>query len=395
MKGFGILIKVIIAIVLGIILGSFVPEWMIRGFATFNDLFGIFLDFIIPLIILGFIAPGIGSLGRGAGKLLGLTGIIAYVSTIIAGLLAFAVAKSLYPSLLKGHSVEVFSDPTTGLSEGYLSLEVAPPIEIMTALILAFVIGLGIAAIKGEVLLNVMNEFRGIIQLTIEKVIIPLLPFHIFGIFANMTYAGQVSTILSVFSKVFIMIIVLHILYLIVQYSIAGSLSKENPLTMLKSMLPAYFTALGTQSSAATIPVTLERTKTLKVKERIADFTVPLLANIHLSGSTITLVSCALAVLFLQGDAATFSKVFPFILVLGVTMIAAPGVPGGAVMTAIGLLDSMLGFDSAMVSLMIALYLAQDSIGTACNITGDGAITSIISSVSKKREITKMDKANA
>lgn len=395
MKGFGLLFRVILAIALGIILGSFVPEWMIRSFATFNDLFGIFLDFIIPLIILGFIAPGIGSLGRGAGKLLGLTGIIAYTSTIIAGLLAFIVAKVTYPTMLKGHSVESFSDPTTGLSDGFLSLEVAPPIEIMTALILAFVIGLGIAAIKGEILLNVMNEFRDIIQLTIEKVIIPLLPIHIFGIFANMTYAGQVSTILSVFAKVFIMIIILHALYLIIQYSIAGSLSKENPFSMLKAMLPAYFTALGTQSSAATIPVTLERTKTLKVKERIADFTVPLLANIHLSGSTITLVSCALAVLFLQGNAATFSSIFPFILILGVTMIAAPGVPGGAVMTAIGLLDSMLGFDSAMISLMIALYLAQDSIGTACNITGDGAITSIVTSISNRREITKANKAKA
>lgn len=395
MKGFGLLFRVILAIALGIILGSFVPEWMIRSFATFNDLFGIFLDFIIPLIILGFIAPGIGSLGRGAGKLLGLTGIIAYTSTIIAGLLAFIVAKVTYPTMLKGHSVESFSDPTAGLSDGFLSLEVAPPIEIMTALILAFVIGLGIAAIKGEILLNVMNEFRDIIQLTIEKVIIPLLPIHIFGIFANMTYAGQVSTILSVFAKVFIMIIILHALYLIIQYSIAGSLSKENPFSMLKAMLPAYFTALGTQSSAATIPVTLERTKTLKVKERIADFTVPLLANIHLSGSTITLVSCALAVLFLQGNAATFSSIFPFILILGVTMIAAPGVPGGAVMTAIGLLDSMLGFDSAMISLMIALYLAQDSIGTACNITGDGAITSIVTSISNRREITKANKAKA
>lgn len=389
MKGFGLLIKVVIAIVLGIILGSFVPEAAIRVFATFNDLFGNFLNFIIPLIILGFIAPGIGSLGRGAGKLLGLTGIIAYSSTIVAGLLAFAVAKLSYPTLLKGHTVEIFSDPTASLSEGYLGLEVNPPIEVMTALILAFVIGLGIATIKGDALLNIMNEFRDIVQLTIEKVIIPLLPFHIFGIFANMTYAGQVSTIISVFAKVFIMIILLHVFYLIVQYSIAGSLSKENPFSMLKAMLPAYFTALGTQSSAATIPVTLERTKTLKVKDRIADFTVPLLANIHLSGSTITLVSCALAVLFLQGDAASFSKIMPFILVLGVTMIAAPGVPGGAVMTAIGLLETMLGFDPTMVSLMIALYLAQDSIGTACNITGDGAITSIVTSISERRHVSK------
>ncbi|MCV4235944.1 dicarboxylate/amino acid:cation symporter [Virgibacillus sp. LDC1] len=386
MKGFHLLIRIVIAIILGILLGSFVPEWTIRIFATFNSLFGNFLSFVIPLIILGFIAPGIGTLGRGAGKLLGLTAVIAYTSTIIAGVIAFLVAKNLYPAMLKGQSLENFSDPTESLATTYLKLEMAPPIGVMTALLLSFVIGLGIAAIKGNTLLHLMNEFRDIIQLVIEKVIIPLLPFHIFGIFANMTFAGQVSTILNVFAKVFIMIIILHLLYLTLQYTVAGSLSKQNPFGMIKKMLPAYFTALGTQSSAATIPVTLERTKKLNVRERVADFTVPLLANIHLSGSTITLVSCALAVMFLQGDMASFSKIMPFILMLGVTMIAAPGVPGGAVMAALGLLETMLGFDPTMVSLMIALYLAQDSIGTACNVTGDGAITSIINSFRKKKD---------
>ncbi len=265
----------------------------------------------------------------------------------------------------------------------------------MTALLLSFVIGLGIAAIKGDTLLRVMNEFKDIIQLVIEKLIIPLLPFHIFGIFANMTYTGQVSTILTVFAKVFVMIILLHILYLTFQYTIAGSISKENPFKMLRKMSPAYFTALGTQSSAATIPVTLKRSKTLKVRESVADFTIPLLANIHLSGSTITLVSCALAVMFLQGSTISFGSLLPFILLLGVTMIAAPGVPGGAVMAAIGLLESMLGFGPTMVSLMIALYLAQDSFGTACNVTGDGAITSITDTLSKRKKITLSDEAQS
>ncbi|WP_217588269.1 dicarboxylate/amino acid:cation symporter [Lentibacillus saliphilus] len=385
MKGIGLLIKIIVAIILGVAIGSFSNEWFIQLFATFNGLFGNFLGFIIPLIILGFIAPGIGSMGRGAGKLLGLTAAIAYTSTIIAGILAFVVAKSIYPTLLSGQSLKAFSDPTEGLSDPFFVVEMAPLMGVMTALLLSFVIGLGIAAIKGDTLLRFTEEFRDIIQLVIEKMIIPLLPFHIFGIFANMTYAGQVSTILSVFAKVFVMIVILHVLYLIAQYTTAGALSKQNPFSMLKKMLPAYFTALGTQSSAATIPVTLKHAKTLKVRERVADFTVPLLANIHLSGSTITLVSCALAVMFLQGSAATFGSVFPFILMLGVTMIAAPGVPGGAVIAALGLLESMLGFDQTMVSLMIALYLAQDSLGTACNVTGDGAITSITNSLSKKK----------
>ncbi|AIF43152.1 dicarboxylate/amino acid:cation symporter [Virgibacillus sp. SK37] len=395
MKGIGLLIKIIIAIVLGIAIGSISNEWWIKLFATFNGLFGNFLGFVIPLIILGFIAPGIGSMGRGAGKLLGLTGAIAYTSTVLAGILAFIVAKSIYPTLLNGQSLKAFSDPSEGLSKAFFEVEMAPLMGVMTALLLSFVIGLGIASIKGDTLLRFTEEFRDIIHLVIEKVIIPLLPFHIFGIFANMTYAGQVSTILSVFAKVFVMIVILHILYLTVQYTVAGTLSKQNPFSMLKRMLPAYFTALGTQSSAATIPVTLKHTKTLKVRERVADFTVPLLANIHLSGSTITLVSCALAVMFLQGDTATFSAVFPFILMLGVTMVAAPGVPGGAVMAAIGLLESMLGFGPTMVSLMIALYLAQDSLGTACNVTGDGAITSITNSLSKDKKRTETEQVEA
>lgn len=395
MKGFGLLARIITAIVLGIAIGSFANDWFIKLFATFNGLFGNFLDFIIPLIIIGFIAPGIGSMGRGAGKLLGLTGALAYISTIIAGILAYLVAKSIYPILLKGQSLQSFSDPTKGLSSGFFSVGMPPLMDVMTALILSFVIGLGVAAIKGDTLLNLTMDFRDIIHLVIEKVIIPLLPFHIFGIFANMTAAGQVSTILSVFAKVFVMIICLHLVILIFQYSIAGSLSKQNPFAMLKKMTPAYFTALGTQSSAATIPVTLQRTKKLNVRERIADFTIPLLATIHLSGSTITIVSCALAILFLQGDVTTFTSIMPFILMLGITMVAAPGVPGGAVMAAIGLLKSMLDFDPTMVSLMIALYLAQDSLGTACNITGDGAITSITDSISKRKRITKPKSAES
>ena len=387
MQGFKLLLKIIIAIALGVLLGSFVPEWAIKTFATFNDLFGNFLGFIIPLIIIGFIIPGIGSLGKGAGKLLGITALVAYTSTIIAGIVAYFIAKGLYPTMLKGQSAANLDDPSEGLISGYLEdFFIEPPLDVLTALILSFVVGIGIAVINGEALLNVMDEFKNIIEVVISKVIIPLLPFHIFGIFANMTYAGQVSTIISVFAKVFILIIILHLLYLVFIYITAGSMSKQNPFHMLKTMSPAYFTALGTQSSAATIPVTLHSAKQLKVRHNVADFTIPLLANIHLAGSTITIVCTGLAVMFIQGDIASFGMIVQFILVLGVTMIAAPGVPGGAVMAAIGLLESMLGFGPTMVSLMIALYLAQDSIGTACNVTGDGAITTIVDSMHKEEK---------
>ncbi|GGC79154.1 sodium:proton antiporter [Thalassobacillus devorans] len=383
MKKVPLLARIIIAIILGILIGSFSPEGLIELFATFTGLFGNFLSFIIPLIILGFIAPGIGSIGRGAGKMLGLTTGLAYSSTVAAGLLAFVVAGTLYPVMLQGQTASQLENPEESLVEAAFSVDMPPVIDVMGALILAFVIGLGISRLKSDALLNVMDEFRSIIQLVIEKVIIPLLPFHIFGIFANMTHAGQVQTILNVFWKVFIMIILLHFVYLAAVYTLAGSLHKMNPARMLRTMLPAYFTALGTQSSAATIPVTLERVKRVGVRERVADFGIPLLANVHLAGSTITITSCAMAVMYLQGQTAGFGSVAPFILMLGVTMIAAPGVPGGAVMAALGLLESMLGFGPAMTSLMIALYLAQDSFGTATNVTGDGALTTIANRFSK------------
>ncbi|HZG71768.1 MAG TPA: cation:dicarboxylase symporter family transporter, partial [Chondromyces sp.] len=284
MKRFGLLPRIILAIASGILIGSIAPAWLIKIFATFNGIFGNFLGFAIPLIIIGFIAPGIGAMGRGAGKLLGLTTGIAYTSTILAGLLAFFAAKSLYPVILSNQASQAFENPEEALLEAYFIVEMPPIMGVMTALLLAFSLGLGMATIKGDSLQRVMDEFRQIVELIIEKIIIPLLPIHIFGIFSNMTQGGQVSAIMSVFAKVFIMIISLHIIYLIIQYTIAGSLRKQNPFVMLKTMLPAYFTALGTQSSASTIPVTLEKTKQMGVRERIADFSVPLLATIHLSG---------------------------------------------------------------------------------------------------------------
>lgn len=375
MKKFGLLPRIIVAIGLGILIGLFAPQWLVRVFATFNGLFGNFLGFIIPLIIIGFIAPGIGTMGKGAGKILGITTGFAYLSTIFAGFLAFLAAKLLYPTFLSNQAQKSFSDPEEALLKPFFTVEMPPVMGVMTALLVAFTIGLGLAAIKGHTLQHAMDDLRDIVEKVISVVIIPILPFHIFGIFANMTQGGQIASIMSIFAKVFIIIISLHILILLIQYSIAGTASKQNPFRMIKEMLPAYFTALGTQSSSSAIPVTLKHTKRLGVKDRIADFSVPLLSTIHLSGSTITLVSCAMAVMLIQGQSISFANMLPFILMLGVTMIAAPGVPGGAVMAALGLLESMLGFTDTMLSLMIALYLAQDSFGTACNVTGDGAIS--------------------
>ncbi|MGE6204848.1 dicarboxylate/amino acid:cation symporter [Guptibacillus hwajinpoensis] len=390
MKKIGLLPRILIAIALGIVIGAYFPEWTVRLFATFNGIFGNFLGFAIPLIIIGFIAPGIGEIGKGAGKLIGVTTSVAYLSTFLAGLLAFFSARNLYPLFLEtGGAASEMANPEESLLKPFFEVEIPPMMGVMTALVLAFTLGLGMAAMKGNMLKGVMIEFRTIVEKVISYVIIPLLPLHILGIFANMTSAGQVQTILSVFAKVFVMIILLHMTMLLIQYSITGAATSRNPFKLLKGMMPAYFTALGTQSSASTIPVTLRQTKKNGVREKIADFSVPLLATIHLSGSTITIVSCAMAVMLLNGQDPTFASIIPFILMLGITMIAAPGVPGGAVMAAIGLLETMLGFDSTMISLMIALYLAQDSFGTACNVTGDGALSGLVDRLTSKKATLK------
>lgn len=392
MKKFGLLPKLILGILAGIAIGKMKVLFVVELLATFNNIFGSFLGFIIPLIIIGFVAPGIGNLGKSAGKLLGGSTILAYVSTIIAGSFAYFVDTNIFPRLLNVGSFILHdtTNPEEALVKSLINIKIAPLMDVMTALVLAFVLGLGIAYLKEDTVKKFMDEFQLIVEGTIKSVIIPLLPFHISGIFANMTYAGKVEMIITVFAKVFVVIIILHMLILLFQYTVAGSLNGKNPISLIRNMLPAYFTAVGTQSSAATIPVTLAQTKKNGANDGIAEFTVPLFATIHLSGSTITLTSCSLAIMMLEGMNFSFSSYFGFILMLGVTMVAAPGVPGGAVMAALGLIQSMLGFNAELSSLMIALYLAQDSFGTACNVTGDGALALIVN----KFAGFSLDKAN-
>lgn len=374
----GLLARIALAIALGILIGSVAPESLVRLLATFNGLFGNFLGFVVPLIIIAFIAPGIAQLGKGSGKLLGLATFFAYSSTLVAGFLALVVGINVLPNFIKPNAVGSFENPEEFLATAFFTVDMPPAFGIMSALLLAFIFGIGMAATKSDVLLKGFTEFNVIIEKVINHVIIPLLPIHIFGIFMNMTFGGQVAKILSVFAVVFVIVILLHFTMLILQYSFAGALNKQNPFRLMKIMSPAYFTALGTQSSAATIPVTLKQARKTGASEKVTDFTVPLFATIHLSGSTITLVTCAIGVLLLNGESIEITKIIPFIFMLGITMIAAPGVPGGAVMAAIGLLSSMLGFNETMVALMIALYLAQDSFGTATNVTGDGALSMIV-----------------
>ncbi len=263
-----------------------------------------------------------------------------------------------------------------------------PPVfGVMTALVLAFIFGLGIAATRAEQLKQLSDQGRDIIELLLSKVIIPLLPFYIAGVFAEMAAAGTVFGTLKTFGIILVLAVALHWVYIISMFTVAGVKAGISPITLIKNMLPAYFTALGTMSSAATIPVTLRSVKNNKVDEDVANFAVPLCATTHLAGSTITIVSCTLAVMYLHSSLAipSFLTILPFILMLGVVMLAAPGVPGGAVMSAVGLLGSMLGFGETAIALMIALYMAQDSFGTACNVTGDGAIAILVDQANKAK----------
>ena len=375
--------KIVIAIALGILCGLWFPQWLSRIFATFNGLFGNFLSFIVPLLILGLIVPGIANVGKGAGRLLAITALLAYAFTLFSGFFAWGTCEAIYPSLLKGTTLSDVGDAGSSFAP-YFTIDMPPILSVMSALVAAFVIGIGLTVIEGTTLKKAFDDFEKIIIKPIEKVIIPLLPLYIFGIFLSMTTNGQVVGVLSVFLKLVIVIFAMTVVLLLIQFSIAGVITKRNPLKMLRTMMPAYFTALGTSSSAATIPVTLKQTRQNNISPSIAGFVVPLCATIHPSGSTLKIVSCSMAIMMLTGTTVDPLTMVGFICMLGITMIAAPGVPGGAIMASVGILQSILGFDQTMMGLMIAIYIAMDSFGTATNVTGDGAIAAIIDKIAKK-----------
>ncbi|MGL4107705.1 dicarboxylate/amino acid:cation symporter [Clostridium sp. LP20] len=382
LKNPSLLMRIIIALILGITIGIISKStdilFPVRILATFSSLFGNFLNFIIPFIIIGFIVPGIASLGQKSGKVLIITTFFSYTSTIIAGFVAFLAGKTILTKLIKAASL---SDGTDLSIEPYFTVEIPAMMGVMTALVFAFLLGIGISKIKNSQLMKVAEEFNDIIAMVVKNVLIPLVPIYIGAIFSKLTLSGEIFTTMKSFARVYVVLFALQFSYIAIQFTIAGLLKNENPLKLIKNMLPAYFTAVGTQSSAATIPVTLNCTKNNNVKEEVADFVIPLCATIHLAGDTITLVLTSMGVMLMNGQTPTFAMMMPFILMLGVTMVAAPGVPGGGVMSALGLLQSMLGFGQLESSIMIALHAAQDSFGTATNVTTDGAIAIMVEKV--------------
>ncbi|MGF1728271.1 dicarboxylate/amino acid:cation symporter [Photobacterium kasasachensis] len=383
-----LIIKLLCGILIGILMGMFAPEVIVQGLITAKYLVSQLIKFTIPLLILFYVTSGIASLPKNSGKLLSKTVGLAYLSTLGAGIIAYMVAKSLFPILLSGAGELPEAD--TVLTP-FLALQIPPVMNIMTALTIAFIFGLGISNTGAEQLKKVSDQGRDIIEMFLNKVMIPALPFYIAGVFADMTIKGTVFATLQTFSLVLIAVVAMHWFWLSFQFVTAGVALKKSPLTILRTMMPAYFTAVGTMSSAATVPVTLQQTKRNGVSNSIANFVVPLCANIHMSGSVISIASVAVAVIIMTGAGPVPSllEALPFIAMLGITMVAAPGAPGGAVMASVGLLGSMLGFTEEMIALQIVLHLAQDSFGTACNVTGDGVIALLIDKVSDAPEETE------
>ncbi len=389
----GLVPKLIIAIVLGILIGQFLPEGFCRLVVTLSGLFSTFLKFVIPLMILAYVTMGIADLSQGAGKLLLITVAIAYGSTLIAGTASFLVADNLFPSFMSAGALDQIAATADASLSSYFSISLEPVLDTLSAVALAFILGLCLSTMRGKELgnslYNGMTDFSKIIDKVLHTVIIPLLPLYICGTFVDMTKSGKTFAILSILWKVFLVVIIMHLICIGIQFTIAGLISKKNPLTLIKNQVPGYTTALGTQSSAATIPVNLQCAEADGVCEQIRNFVVPLCANIHMAGSMITITACATAVCLMNQLPISLSTVVPFIMTLGIAMVASPGAPGGSIMTALPFLYMIFGAEAGdpngpICAIMVALYITQDSFGTACNVSGDNAIGVIVDTIYHK-----------
>lgn len=392
-KKIGLVPKLIIAIILGILIGQFLPESICRIVVTASGIFSTFLKFIIPLMIVAYVTMGIADLSQGAGKLLIITVCIAYASTLIGGSASYIVSSNLFPHFISENVLEQIAETADNSLAAYFSIAIPPLLDTLSAVVLAFVLGLCLSTMRGkeigDALYNTMKDFSGIIDKVLHTAIIPLLPLYICGTFVDMTKSGKTFAILSVLWKVFLVVICMHLIYLVLQFLLAGAISKKSPLMLMKNQIPAYTTALGTQSSAATIPVNLQCAEADGICEQIRNFVVPLCANIHMCGSMITITACATAVCLINQIPISLATVIPFIMTLGVAMVASPGAPGGSIMTALPFLYMIFGVEAGdpngpICAIMVALYITQDSFGTACNVSGDNAIGVIVNSIYEK-----------
>ena len=381
----GLFAKVLIALACGSLLGLVAPDFLVRIFKTFNLLFAQLLKFIIPLLILGLVTPAIANVGKGAGKMLLTVMGIAYLSTICSGFFAHVCSTNLFPFYLTPG--ELSSDAVSAREFlPYIELKIPPVCDILTALVLSFLLGIGIIVTGSSALKKAFDDFGAIIRLTIEKVIIPMLPFYIFTMICEMGARGVLAVVLGSGVKIILTGVILSIIYLIIQYSVAGAIAGKNPFKCLWNMVPAYLTAFSICSSSAVIPVTSSCARKNGISDDIVDFTIPLCSTVHMCGSTIKLAVSSIAVAYLAGIPIPFAVYAHFVLMQGIAAVAAPGVMGGVLMASIGLLESIMGFTPEQTALVMTLYLALDGYGPACNVTGDGAIALVIDKFFKKNE---------
>lgn len=384
LKELNLIQRLLLSIILGIIVGqlTFLPTLLFELVMTLSSLFGTILNFILPLMVIGFIVGGITRLSINAGKLLGLTMGLAFASLLFAALLSFGMGQAIFPYFISSVSTDIFSN-ASGI-ESLFNLELSPFFTVAEATLFSFIFGISLSYLqkydKGLTLKQSFLDLQDVILTVLNGFVIPMIPFYVFSNFMNLSYSGSVFTVFRLFGPVFILIILLQYLYLFVMLAIGSRYSKQSSfLNIIKNALPAYLTAFGTQSSATTIPISVQAAKDNMNDKEISEFMIPLTATIHLPGSMIATSSLILAMVMVTGGDFSATAMFPFYMTIALALVAAPGVPGGAIMTAIPYLGMVgLPTEGAITALLITLYLAQDSFGTSTNVTADQGIAPIV-----------------
>lgn len=374
--------KLILGIIIGISVGRISNEPAIIVINTIKRVMGDLIGYIVPLIILGFITPAIVSLKESAGKILSVTLAICYISSVGAATMSFLAGRAIIPKLNIASNVGAGN----AIPESIFKLSIDPIMPVMTALVTSILFGIAVIVTKSEHWENLLMELNKIVLSIVNNFVIKILPVYIAATFAVLSYEGAIISELPVFIKIILIVIVGHFIWMTLMYSIAGAISKTNPKEVFKHYLPAYLTAVGTMSSAATLPVALEcARKSETLDPKIRDFAIPLCSNTHLCGSVLTEVFFVMTVSqILNGKLPETSNMIVFIVLLGIFAIAAPGVPGGTVVASLGLITSILGFNDTGTALMLSIFALQDSFGTACNVTSDGAIALMVTGIFKK-----------
>ena len=377
--------RLILALIIGIVLGRLFGYGVMKVVVTLQYILGQLITFCVPLIVIGFIAPSITKLGSSASRLLGVAIVIAYVSSILAAFMSAGAGYALIPNLSIVTDVEGLRE----LPPVVFELNIPQIMGVMSALVFSILIGLAAVWTKSKVTCDLLAEFQNIVLIIVTKVIIPVLPVYIAATFCNLSYEGMITHQLPAFVQIILIVMAGHYIWLAVLYVVAGIYSRRNPIEVVRHYGPAYLTAVGTMSSAATLAVALECARKSKVlRKDMVSFGIPLFANIHLCGSVLTEVFfCMTISKMLYGCLPNLGTMILFCLLLGIFAIGAPGVPGGTVMASLGLITGVLGFDDAGTGLMLAIFALQDSFGTACNVTGDGALTLILTGYAEKHGI--------